>query len=165
MLTTSIYRFCPPGLKCLLDTAHTSACRATLPSSLRCLELVAPPGGCRGPLGLFPLVRCLPETKMLKTTASFPDGGGEPGRGGESPQAPGFIILFKPRCSAGSGAPWVSLDLRTRRSLVRAAAAPLGAGRRQPVNDSLSSLMFLPPSPSPFLSEINKNIFFKNPRC
>nr|KAF6282463.1 hypothetical protein mMyoMyo1_010100 [Myotis myotis] len=34
-----------------------------------------------------------------------------------------------------------------------------GACRRLPINDSLSSLMFLSLSAFPFLSEINKNIF------
>ena len=40
------------------------------------------------------------------------------------------------------------------------APSPEGACRRQPINDSLSPLMILSlsPSPSPFLSEINKHI-------
>ncbi|CAK6436659.1 unnamed protein product [Pipistrellus nathusii] len=38
-----------------------------------------------------------------------------------------------------------------------------GLCRRQPINDSLSSLMFLSFSPSSFLSEINKNIFERLP--
>nr|KAF6353588.1 hypothetical protein mPipKuh1_010501 [Pipistrellus kuhlii] len=37
-----------------------------------------------------------------------------------------------------------------------------GTCRRQPINDSLSLLMFLSLFPSPFLSEINKDIFLKN---
>nr|KAF6282411.1 hypothetical protein mMyoMyo1_010056 [Myotis myotis] len=48
--------------------------------------------------------------------------------------------------------------------LVKGTCLGCGLGptcRRQPINDSLLSLMFLCLSSSPFLSEINKNLFLK----